>query len=45
MFNRIHLSSKNQSPKETASQSGMRVIVTNKLDKSRFIKSQLAQEA
>ena len=45
MFNRIYLSSMNQSPREAANHSGIRVIVANKLDKLRFINSQLAQEA
>jgi hypothetical protein len=45
MINRIYLSSKNQSPKEAASHTGIRVIVANKLDELRIINSQLAQEA
>lgn len=45
MFKNIYLSSKNQRPRETTNQSGIRLTVTARLDKCRFSISQVAQEA
>lgn len=44
-FKVIYLSSKKQSPNAVASQTGIKLTVTTKLDALRFISSQLAQDA